>query len=247
MKPKKPDAHYFSWVIAYIDAAYIDKVTKELAKFREYREIEAYIPTVKILKKTFKGKQTFEEVPLLFNYGFFKIPRKFAIHHKFLDDLKDNISCIYAWVKDPHKIVKKAKNLKLGEKTFYSEKEIPAATATAKEIAILTKDSFNYSAHSADDIDKVKPGSMITLRGYPFEGVVATVIEINPKKENVKVKINIFDQLREVDVSFDNVFFTIYHARNYDDSVSVKNSFNAMVESGPVDQKQFKNFKDEVK
>lgn len=242
-KPKKPDANYFSWCCAYIDSAYIGKVTTELAKFREYREIEAYIPTVKILKKTFKGKQTFEDVPLLFNYGFFKIPRKFAIHYKFLDDLKDNVSCIYAWVKDPHKIVKQAKNLQLGERTFYPEREIPIATATAKEIALLTKDSFDYSAHSSEDIEKVKPGSMITLRGYPFEGVVATVVEINPKKESVKVKINIFDQLREIDVSYDNVFFTIYHAKSYDDSITVKNSLNAMVDSGGLDQQQFKNFK----
>lgn len=244
----KPDANYFSWVIAYIDSAYIDKVTTELAKFREYKEVAAYIPTVKILKKTFKGKQTFEDVPLLFNYGFFKIPRKFAVHHKFLEGLKENISCIYAWVKDPHKIVAKAsKPLLLNEKSFYHEKEIPAATATAKEIALLAKDSFNYSAHSADDIEKVKPGSMITLRGYPFEGVVATVMEINPKKETVKVKINIFDQLREIDVDYDNVFFTIYHAKSYDDSITVKNSLHAMVESGGLDKQTFKNYKDETK
>lgn len=242
-KPSKPDAHYFSWCIAYIDASFISKVGAELAKYREYKEIEAYIPTVKILKKTFKGKQTFEDVPLLFNYGFFKIPRKFAIHKKFLEDLQQNISCIFGWVKDPHKIRKKATNLKLGERTFYPEKEIPAATATAEEISRLVKDSFNYSAHSSDDIDRVGPGSMITLRGYPFDGVTATVVEINPKKEVVKVKISIFDQMRDVEVSYDNVFFTMYHSKNYDDSVSIKNSLNAMVESGTLDKQTFKNYK----
>src|SRR5882757_7780452 len=106
MKSKKADNNYYSWVVAYIDSTFISSVEKELSKFEIYREIEAYIPTVKVLKKTFKGKQTWEEVPLLFNYGFFKIPRKFAVHHKFLEDLKNNISCIYAWVKDPVKVVK---------------------------------------------------------------------------------------------------------------------------------------------
>lgn len=245
-KPKSPDANYFSWCIAYIDAEYIEKVTTELAKYREYREIEAYIPTVKILKKTFKGKQTFENVPLLFNYGFFKIPRKYAIHYKFLDDLKDNISCIFAWIKDPHKLVARNPKLRLNEKAFYSEKEIPIATATSKEISELIKKSFNYSAHSSDEIDRVKPGDQITLHGYPFEGVLATIVEINPKKEVVKVKINIFDQQRDVEVDYDNVFFTMYHSKNYDDSISVKNSLRTKVEpSGEMDNQQFKNFSHE--
>lgn len=240
----KANANYFSWVVAYIDSAHIDKVTQELAKYREYAEVEAYIPTVKILKKTFKGKQTFEEVPLLFNYGFFKIPRKFAIYSKFLEDLKNNISCIYDWVKDPHKVRKTKPGLQLGERDNYSEKDIPAATANAKEISELLKKSFNYSAHSADDIDKLEAGQTITLHGYPFDGVMATVVEINHRKETVKVKIPIFDQLRNVDVSYDNVFFTIYHSKSYDDSVTVKNSLNAMVEFGGLDKKTAKDYRD---
>lgn len=244
---KRGENHYFSWLIAYIDGSQIGKVEKELSRYKEYAEIVAFIPTVKVLKKTFKGKQTFEEIPLLFNYGFFKIPRKFAVHAKFLDDLKDNISCIYAWVKDPQKVIKKKQNLRLDQKAFYTENEIPVATAGSKEIARLVKDSFNYSAHSAEDLEKIKPGSIITLHGYPFEGVTATVVMIDPKKQSVKVKITIFDQLREMTVAYDNVFFTIYHNSNYDDSISIKNSLNATVEAGALDKKTHKDYTHEIK
>lgn len=239
----KANAHYFSWCIAYIDGTHIDKVTRELAKHKEYAEVEAYIPTIKILKKTFKGKQTFEEVPLLFNYGFFKIPRKFAIYPKFLEELKNDISCIYDWVKDPHKIRKTKPGLKLGEREVYSEKDIMAATANIKEITELIKKSFNYSAHSSEDIQQLAPGNIITLHGYPFEGMTAKVVEINPKKETVRVKLTIFDQLRDVNVSYDNVFFTIYHSKNYDDSITIKNSLNAMVEFGGLAKKTAKDYR----
>lgn len=240
----KSNAHYFSWCIAYIDSTHLDKVNKELAKYKQYAEVEAYIPTVKILKKTFKGKNTFEEVPLLFNYGFFKIPRKFAIHSKYLEDMKGHISAIYEWVKDPHKIKKSVSGLKLGERDFYSENDISAATADPKEVAELMKKSFDYSAHSKTDIAQLHPGQMITLHGYPFDEVTVTVVEINPKKETVKVRLNIFDQMRDVDVSYDNVFFTIYHGRSYDDTVTVKNSLNAMVEFGSLDKKTAKDYRD---
>lgn len=239
---KRAENNYFSWVVAYIDSTQIDKVEKELRKQPEYKEVEAYIPTVKILTKTFKGKHTFEEVPLLFNYGFFKIPRKFAIHAKFLDDLKSNVSCIYAWVKDPLKIMNTKPKIRLDEKSVYKENEIMVATASAKEIAKLVRDAFTHSIHDSNDIANFGPGTMITLRGYPFEGVMAEIVQVDPKKKSVKVKISIFDQVRTVGVSFDNVYFSIYHRQNFDDSIPIKNTLNAMAEYGTLDKQTHKNY-----
>lgn len=239
----KAENAYFCWAVAYIDASLMSTAVEELNKYPEYKEIEVYIPTVKVLTKTFKGIQKFEEVPLLFNYGFFRIPRKFAIHSKFLEDLRNNVSCIFYWVKDPHKVIKNKPRLNLGPKSVYLDKEIPVATATSKEVAYLIKNTFNYSAHSSEDLGSVMPGAMITLRGYPFEGMTATILEINDKKKSVKVKLKIFDQVREVMVAYDNVFFTIYHNNNYDDSIGVKNSLNAMTEAGALDKQTFTNYK----
>lgn len=243
----KKDNNYFSWLTAYIDSTQIEKVKQELSSQAAYAEIEAYIPTVKVLTKTFKSEDYFEEVPLLFNYGFFRVPRKFAVHARFLDEMKENISCIYAWVKDPAKVIKRKPKLRLDAKSVYSENEIMVATATSKEISRLIKESFNHSAHSPEDLAKVEPGQYITLRGYPWDGVKAKIVELNTDKKKIKVEINIFDQLREVMVAYDNVFFTIYHNKNFDDSVSVRNTLDAMGDYGAINKQTFKNYRDETK
>lgn len=234
---KSASANYFAWLVAFIDSEHIHKVEKELAKYPEYSEVEAYIPTVRVLKKTIKKKPEFEEVPLLFNYGFFKVPRRFAIHPNFLENMKQDISCIYSWVKDPAKIVKNS----LKKPPFSkSDSSISVATATSDEISRLIRDTFDYSAHSADDLDRLNAGDYIILRGYPFEGMEAQIVEIDPKKETIRVILRMMNANREVTVHFDNVFFTTYHNKNYDDSITTKESLEAMQASGKLDKLTFK-------
>lgn len=213
LKPKVVDEE-FVWVIAYINSKLIKHVQRDLNKYPEYKKVEAYIPTVKILKKTFKKQNIFEEVPLLFNYGFFKIPRKYALHKDWLENMKNNISCIYAWVRDPAR----------GMVTNGS-----IAIATSKDITRLLKESINLGAHTADEINLLHEGKEIVLRGYPWEGVNAKVLSIDHKNKMVRVEIRIFDQFRPTNVSFDNVFFTIYHSdKNYDDALMGDKSIDEM-------------------
>lgn len=239
MKP----AHYFSWLVAYIDAEHVKSVHEDLCNFSEYSEVEAYIPTVKILKKTLKGKNSYEYVPLLFNYGFFKVPRKYAVFENYLEGMKRNIPCIYGWVKDLAKINKNTDGLRLGERKFINEEEIGIAVVSSKDIAQLVKSAVDYSVHSREDIDRLKPGQFIILHGYPWDNMQGTVVEINPNKKSVKVKMMLLNQLRDVavDVSYDNVFFTIYHGRRYDDSIGIKNSLNTELET---DKNTFKRYRD---
>lgn len=235
---------YFCYPIAYIDASLMSKVEEELNKYPEFNEVTPMIPTVKILKKTFKGKQSFEEVPLLFNYGFFKMPRYRAIHYKYLDDLKTKISCIYAWVKDPQKEMNKHPIIREdGKSIYYTDAHVPIATATSEEVSNLIKDSFTHSAHDSTDLGTVYPGMMVTLQGYPFDNMPAEIVEIDEKKKKVKVKLNIFSQMKEVSVEFDNVFFTIYHGRNHDDTITVKKSLDEMMDNNSFDKAQYRNRK----
>ena len=238
------------WVVAYIDAKFLKYVEHELSKYPEFAEVEAYIPTVKILKKTFKKENIFEEVPLLFNYGFFRVPRKYAIYKNWLDSLSRNVSCIYGWVRDPANIWVDKPKLRLDGRSIYSTEtnRISAATATSEEIARLLKDTVNLGAHSSDEIGLLNKGDSIVLRGYPFEGVNATVLEIDHKNQKVKVEIRIFDQIRPALVSFDNVFFTIYHdKRNFDDTLTGDKSIDEMSDNKTFDKAQKKNWKDDIK
>jgi transcription antitermination factor NusG len=234
----------FVWVIAYIDKKFLKNTEKDLNRYPEYAGVEAYIPTVKILKKTFKNENFFEEVPLLFNYGFFKVPRKYAVYKNWLENMQKNITCIYGWVKDPANVISSRPKIRDDEKSVF--RGISVATATSAEIAKLIRDSVNIGAHSADDISLLKTGDPIILRGYPWEGIRANVLEIDHKKQDVKVELQIFSQMKEVRVSFDNVFFTIYHHGNYDDSLTQDKSFDEMADNKSLDRFQKKNMKNDT-
>jgi transcription antitermination factor NusG len=234
-KRNKTEKRY-CWVIAYIDSKFITLVQQQLSRSIEFKEVEFFIPTVKILKKTFKGKEHFDEVPLLFNYGFFKIPRIYAVHKVYLENLQKQVSAIFGWVKDPSKIFKK----KGKESIAGDDRYIACATATSKEIVDLIRTSQNLGAHSAEDLGLLKPGDMITLRGYPWDEVEAEFISMDLKRKKVKVKLKMLWG-KEVEVTFDNVFFTIYHNSNYDDSLTIKKSLDEMQSRNALDKFIHKN------
>ena len=208
----------FVWVVAYINSDYLDICQEQLSRYQEYREVEPYIPTIKVLKKQFKGKEFFEEVPLLFHYGFFKIPRKFAIHALYLENMQNNISCIHGWVRDPLK----------------GSSRINAALATPEEISELIRATINLGAHSADDLDLLNPGDYIILKGYPWEGVECEFLGINDKTKKVRVKMIMFMQNKEMEVPFDSVFFNLYRAKGYDETVTTKQSLDEMADKGTI-------------
>ena len=239
VKKKKPTAKpesYYVWVIAHIVSEQVHLVEKELRGHLEYQEVEACIPTVKIIKKTHKGKNVFDEVPLLFNYGFFKIPKKYAVSATYLENMRNNISCIYCWVRDAAKKYHPIESENYPGDMDIVGNNIYYATATSKDVANLIKLSLEGSIHSSKDLDSINPGQLITLRGYPFEGIQAELVSINHTKRKVLVKIQLFEMDREVEVSFDNVFFTVYHNRSYDDSVSVHQSFEIAEKSGKTNK-----------
>lgn len=213
LKPKKTKEEIpYVWAIAYINRDLIDRTEKELKQYGY--QIETYIPTVRIIKKKFKNKDMFEFVPLLFNYGFFRIPLSDACNPEYLMMLRSRISCIYGWVKDPANSIK--------NKTTIRQKEgnaIPgSALATDKEISDLIKTSDSLNIYSAEELGRFKPGDLIQLKGYPFDDMPAEIISINLKKKEIKVSLQISQLVKEVTVSFENVFYTVY--QGFDDSLS---------------------------
>lgn len=231
----KAKGNKYCWVVAYIDSTFLGQCQDQLTKHREYKEVEPLIPTVKVLKKKFKNKLHFEDVPLLFQYGFFKIPRSLAIHHAFLENLQKDISCIYGWVKDPLKKVR-SRIVEKGQEKGLSDLHVPVATATAEEISELIKATVNIGAHSADDINMLSSGDWIILKGYPYEGMNAEFISKNDKKRLVRVRLILFDAVREVEVSFDNVFFTLYENEGYDETKLSKTSLDDMGQKNTLDK-----------
>lgn len=222
----------YVWVVAYINRDYIERVEEDLLT-KGFGAIRVFIPTTRILKKQFKGKNQYEYVPLLFNYGFFQIPYKQACDAEFLRGLKEKIPAIYAWVQDTLQLVKTKPHLRLDN----SGRELPedevdektklrilrhdfvpmVAIAKEEEIVELLKVSERASIFSDEIVDKLEIGSFITLRGYPYEGMPAEIVHINKKDKKVKVKLLLETIMAEVMVSFENIFYTVYS--NYDEEL----------------------------
>ena len=227
------------WVIAYINRDYIAIANEELEQY-EYNDVTAYIPTVRVLKKKFKGQNLFEFVPLLFNYGFFKLPYYKACDPDFLMELRNRITCIYAWVKDPCKTVKRDFSLKFGNEGFIDAMP-KAAVATDEEVAKMVKASKSMSIYTKSDLERFKPGDFIKLEGYPFEGMPAEIVRINHRKGEVHVKLMMDEIIKEVTVSFENVFYTIYKNFNEQSKESSTDEMKERYGENSIDHISFKN------
>jgi len=210
------------WLIAYINREFLHRVEAELKKY-DYN-IETYIPTVRVLKKKFKNKDMFELVPMLFNYGFFKVRYEDACNPDYLMELRQRVTAIYAWVKDPAQL-KSTTRLKVDNSNFYNG--IPAAAvARDSELSELIKTSETIDIFSADDLKRFEPGDFITLKGYPFENMPAEIMRINHKKREIKVKLLLDMVVKEMVVSFENVFYTVF--QGYEDSVGKGDNYDEM-------------------
>ena len=62
----------YVWCICHIDNKLYGSIEAELKKAK-YDDIKVYIPTLSILKKRSKGKDIYEDVPMLFSYGFIRM------------------------------------------------------------------------------------------------------------------------------------------------------------------------------
>lgn len=179
------------WLIAYVNRDNIKYIDKDLHKY-DLNEVEYYVPTVKVLKKQFKGEQHFEEVPMLFNYGFFKVPVNYAGNIELLNQIRSNVSAIYGWVRD---IAINGGN--------------GLAIAHQSEIKTLRRQARRKSIYSKDDIHNLKTGMHIKLHGYPFDDMPAEVIRVHIKRQEVEVRLGA-DVPINVTVNFDNVFYSVY-------------------------------------
>jgi len=214
---KKPKTHQeYVWVIAYIDSKFVCKVDRDLERFLG---IEARIPTVKVLRKNFKKKAHYDEKPLLFNYGFFYIPKLMVMNPEFMVKLKTYVSCITGWVKDP------VKELEVGRR----KEATKVATCTEEELLILFQEAEEESIYSDKEVENLKEGQEVVMRGYPFEGIMAKIIRINKRKREVEVEIKTFGFIKNVLVQYENLIYNIYKG-GYQDNLSNHVSLDEMQE-----------------
>lgn len=227
----------YVWVIAHINKDLIQYAQKDIKKNLNYKGvIEISIPTVRVLKKQFKNKPVFDEVPLLFNYGFVKVPLTWAINQDIMDNIRRDIGCISHWVTDP--MVKNPKTPKKTQNSIQLLKQIKYAYVRGKEVQRMMRIAENSSIHSSKDIANLKPGKTVTLVGYPFEGMDAEIVQVDKAKSRVIVAIQMFSEIKEVSVSLDNVLYTIYRG-DYDEEAQKESAIKDYQETNYTGNEEY--------
>lgn len=216
MKKRTP----YSYCIFYIERKYSHRINQEL-KEKGYDQLKAIIPTVKVLKKTIKGKMVFEEVPVLFNYGFMRMPTEFAFSRPFLNKLKRNISGIRTWLKNTETMHQRKKKVRIDNSEDFDDFSL-VATCSRKDVRRFKRMAKENKKFSVDDLMNVSIGDYIVLKGYPYEGIDATVLEVDYINKMVKMLLYPEMGRMEIWLPFDNVIYSVY--QNYDPDKLYANS-----------------------
>lgn len=224
------------WLVAYINSDLISTIDRDIKKYKSLG-VRYFIPIVKVGVKKLKGKVKYKEVPFLLNYGFFRIPREKAIDQKFLDEFKLRVGCLFAWVKDR---AKKQKRWVKGKNRVIKSVHVPIATIRNAELNIIKRQANKNDIYNEEQVEKVKPGDMVTLHGYPFEGLIVTIVEMDVKRKKAIVSVSESVLLNRIEVSFENFIYTIYKNPNVEDLP--KNKSNGYILQSS-DKSQFQNHK----
>ena len=172
--------------------------------------MKAIIPTISVLKKSRNGNNEYEDVPLLFNYGFIRMKPEKAFDRYYLNRLKKDIPGIMSFMKSLDYRPKR-KRLRVDNAEDFDDYSV-VATITKEEVKKYRRMSKANKIFSADDITRVAIGDYVVLRGYPFEGIPAILLENNLSTKTMLVKLYPeMDGSLEIEVPRENVLYSVYH------------------------------------
>lgn len=179
----------YSYCIFYLNNKYYKDINKEL-KVRGYHHIRAIIPTVKFIKNiSSRGNIIYQEEPLLFSYGFMKIPTSLAYDRIYLNKLKKSIPGIRGWLKDSEPLHRKRGRKRRVDNAEdfddYSKVAMIPRSVARKFVEIAhTNNHLTYS-----DITSIKEGDYIRLSTYPFIGADAIVLSVDYELNKVRLHL----------------------------------------------------------
>lgn len=199
----------YVYCIFRLDRKFYKRINSDL-KSRGYKNVKAIIPTISVLKKSRKGNNEYDDVPLLFNYGFLRMKPEKAFDRYYLNKLKRDIPGILSFLKSLDYRPKR-KRLRVDNAEDFDDYSV-VATITKEEVKKYRKMSKANKIFSADDITRVAIGDYVVLRGYPFEGIPAILLENNLTTKMMLVRLYPeMDGSLEIEVPRENVLYSAYH------------------------------------
>jgi len=198
----------FTYCICRIDSKYWKTINSELVE-KGYREIRCYVPVVNLLRKSRDKKDYFDEVPLLFNYGFIRMRTSLAYDRNFLTRLRKDITGINSFVKSLDYMHPKRQKKRIDNAEDFDDFS-KVATITKAQLRYYKGLSKANKIYSLNDI-KVEVGEYVTLRKYPFEGLIAKIIDFNYSNHTAIVEIYPGQgSVLSLQLPFENIIYTVY-------------------------------------
>lgn len=203
----------YVYCICRVDKKYFKYINEDLES-RGYRKIKAIIPTIKLLRGTKQGKNTYIEAPLLFNFGFIKMKTEKAFDRNFLNKLRREIPGILGWLKSLDTMHPKKKRSRIDNAEDWDDFSI-VATVTKEQVKYYRRVAKKNNIYSMEDLTSIIIGSFIVLRGYPFEGIDARVDDFNLTTKMVTLTLYPERGGLTIHKPIDNVLYSIYE--DYDE------------------------------
>lgn len=214
----------YAYCIFYIENAYYRGINDKLRELG-IRNIKAIIPTVQVLKRTHRGQMFFEEVPILFNYGFIKMPTYRAFDRNFLNWLKRKIPGIRNFLRDNEPLFEKKKKRRIDNAEDWDDFS-KVATVDRKQVVRFNRLSKKNKTYSVEELMSLKIGDYIILQNYPFEGIDATIKDIDYVERTVDVIMYPQMGKLEIKLPFEDIFYTVYKDYDPDKLIGDDREFN---------------------
>lgn len=238
MKKKAP----YVYCICRIDTKFWKGINSSLQE-RGYSDIKCFVPTVQVLLSSKDKKHQYKDVPLLFNYGFIRMRSTKAYNRQFLRELSQNVQGINGFLKSldymhPKKLRRRIDNAE--DWDDFSK----VATVSRKEFKYYQGLAKANQIYHLSDV-AVKAGETVILKKYPFDGLIAKILDFNFSNKTVMVEIYPGNgSVIKLQLPLDNILYTPYD--NYDEDNLLVNSSNGDVESLPEGEEPFDEMELEI-
>lgn len=199
----------YVYCICYLDNKYYININRDLVKHK-YLDLKAIVPEISLVKRfTCRGKPFLKKIPLLFNYGFIRMPLTKAMSRTFLNEVKSRIPGIRGWLKDTSTLHPRKKKIRVDNADIFDDFSI-VATCPRKTVKYFVKLSKKNQKTSYETRKNVKVGDLVTLKGYPFHGSEAVISKVDLKSDKVKVILYPNNCKLEIELPLDNVIYSVY-------------------------------------
>lgn len=225
MKKKAP----YVYCICRIDTKFWKGINSSLQE-RGYSDIKCFVPTVQVLLSSKDKKHQYKDVPLLFNYGFIRMRSTKAYNRQFLRELSQNVQGINGFLKSLDYMHPKKLRRRIDNAEDWDD---------FSKVATVSREEFKYyqglakanQIYHLSDV-AVKAGETVILKKYPFDGLIAKILDFNFSNKTVMVEIYPGNgSVIKLQLPLDNILYTPYD--NYDEDNLLVNSSNGDVESLP--------------